>query len=348
MGLMENHGSTTGNVRGIRDFDQILLKNTVKLNGEVLTVYLAENDKNKVGSMATIWLAVDSTNYETANHAITIKLTDKKDNTTIPEAKIDFLPNSDGETFTAVIEPVTGAEYSFDGVNWSDNNQKTDCLGGTSYTGYIRMKETEDMNAGQAAYVSKETPVQPSNPGNTGGSGNSGSYGSSSSDDDSSSSGSIGGGQTIADSKRGYVNSVTGIITGTVVGYSRWETAQNANGQGSWKLRYADGTYATGEWKTRADGSKYEQPAWVQVDGKWYAFGADGFTKSGWVYDEALGGWFYLDTNGSMLTGWHLINDKWYFFRMISDGKKGMMFRGGMTPDGYYVDETGAWDGKQR
>ena len=45
MGLMENHGSTTGNVRGIRDFDQILSKNTVKLNGEVLTVYLAENDK---------------------------------------------------------------------------------------------------------------------------------------------------------------------------------------------------------------------------------------------------------------------------------------------------------------
>ena len=150
------------------------------------------------------------------------------------------------------------------------------------------------------------------------------------------------------ESTRGYVDPATGIITGSGKGFSRWVAASNEKGQNSWKLRYANGTYVAGKTKTRTDGSTYEQVAWEQVNGEWYAFGADGFAKSGWVYDEALGGWFYLDENNRMKIGWHQINGIWYYFQTESDGRKGIMFSGRRTPDGYYVDKTGAWDGKGR
>ncbi|MCD8222892.1 MAG: hypothetical protein LUD07_12070 [Clostridiales bacterium] len=30
----------------------------------------------------------------------------------------------------------------------------------------------------------------------------------------------------------------------------------------------------------------------------------------------------------------------------VSDGTKGILYRNRYTPDGYYVTETGVWDGK--
>ena len=47
-----------------------------------------------------------------------------------------------------------------------------------------------------------------------------------------------------------------------------------------------------------------------------------------------------------MRTGWQLIDGKWYYFHMLSDGTKGRMYRSSRTPDGYYVKEDGSWDEK--
>ena len=55
-------------------------------------------------------------------------------------------------------------------------------------------------------------------------------------------------------------------------------------------------------------------------------FGADGYAKSGLVFDPALDGYFYIDINTGMKTGWQLIDGKWYYSNPISDSKRGIMF----------------------
>lgn len=143
--------------------------------------------------------------------------------------------------------------------------------------------------------------------------------------------------------------------------------------QGTWKrdekgwwFEFKDGTYPAGEKTSDQNGEKL---GWIQKDGKWWAFGSDGYLKTGWVFDGASGKWYllnekngmqigwyydesgrfwyYLDpVSGAMLTGWQLINGKWYYFSKTSGAVPlGSMYRETRTPDGYYVDKDGAWDG---
>ena len=54
-----------------------------------------------------------------------------------------------------------------------------------------------------------------------------------------------------------------------------------------------------------------------------------------------------MDIDRGMLTGWQLINGKWYYFHTVSDGTLGMMKKDTRI-DGWYVGIDGAWDGKDR
>lgn len=144
-------------------------------------------------------------------------------------------------------------------------------------------------------------------------------------------------GTVTSDAKKGYVNSVTGIITGSAAGYSRWN-----QDEAGWKLQYADGTFAAGAMLTDENGNPYEQVAWELINGGWYPFGADGYVKGGFVYDAALGGMFYVDINTGMKTGWQLIDGVWRYFNPVSDGKRGIMLTD-TTVDGYYIDAEGIW-----
>ena len=143
--------------------------------------------------------------------------------------------------------------------------------------------------------------------------------------------------------------------------------------QGTWKrdnkgwwFEFNDGTYPAGEKISDQNGEKL---GWIQKDGKWWAFGSDGYLKTGWVFDGASGKWYllnekigmqigwyydesgrfwyYLDpASGAMLTGWQFINGKWYYLSKTSGAVPlGSMYREIRTPDGYYVDKDGAWDG---
>lgn len=143
--------------------------------------------------------------------------------------------------------------------------------------------------------------------------------------------------------------------------------------QGTWKrdekgwwFEFKDGTYPAGEKTSDQNGEKL---GWIQKDGKWWAFGSDGYLKTGWVFDGASGKWYllnektgmqigwyydesgrfwyYLDpASGAMLTGWQFINGKWYYLSKTSGAVPlGSMYREIRTPDGYYVDKDGAWDG---
>ena len=69
--------------------------------------------------------------------------------------------------------------------------------------------------------------------------------------------------------------------------------------------------------------------------------------QTGW-YTDIDGNQYYLlpadgSTQGSMVTGWQLIDDKWYYFNMESDGTKGRLLFNTVTPDGYQVGADRVW-----
>lgn len=77
---------------------------------------------------------------------------------------------------------------------------------------------------------------------------------------------------------------------------------------------------------------------WHQVKGKWYYMDlGTGIMHKGWT--QVDGKWYYLDpVNGDMKTGWWQVDGKWYYM-----GGDGAMYSNTTTPDGYYVDTSGAW-----
>ncbi len=83
----------------------------------------------------------------------------------------------------------------------------------------------------------------------------------------------------------------------------------------------------------------------------WFKFGPDGKMLTGWVTDVD-GNIYYLNpasdgTRGMMLIGWQQIDGKWYYFsKDEGSGTMGALLRNTITPDGYHVDETGAWTGQ--
>ena len=187
--------------------------------------------------------------------------------------------------------------------------------------------------------ISKAAPPTEDKPDNSDKPDQSGSQSASSGRDKSS-----GSGATRQDPVKGRINSSIGILTGTANstandGKSHW--MQDEHG---WWLRFADGSYPKAE-KRGTSGIAY---AWEQVNGNWWAFDESGYIKTGWMRDEDYNGWFYLDPEHGMQIGWVLIDGKWCYFHPTSDGRKGILYVGRLTPDGYYVDENGVWDGKDR
>lgn len=146
---------------------------------------------------------------------------------------------------------------------------------------------------------------------------------------------SVSSGTVTKDSQKGYRSEEQGVITGASNqavndGYSHW--IKDARG---WWLCYSDGTWPMGN-----TGAFH----WEKVNGRWWAFGAEGYLSTGWIYDTLYQGWFYMDENQGMLTGWQFINGKWYYLNSNQDGSAGIMYSKRRTPDGWYVKEDGSWD----
>ena len=116
---------------------------------------------------------------------------------------------------------------------------------------------------------------------------------------------------------------------------------------GWWYFFGADGKMAKNQWidwkgcryRVSPNGAMYEY-AWVITDGVWHYLGHNGImTKDAWVLgkDEK---WYYLKPDGNMaVSQWVMGKDeRWYYV-----GKDGAMLTSTPTPDGYVVNETGAW-----
>ena len=82
------------------------------------------------------------------------------------------------------------------------------------------------------------------------------------------------------------------------------DASDSAPAQGTWTwgvrgwwYRYADGTYPSNTAKT--------------IDGQVYRFDADGYMRTGWVFEQ--GSWYYHALSGAQATGWVLDGGSWYY-----------------------------------
>ena len=92
----------------------------------------------------------------------------------------------------------------------------------------------------------------------------------------------------------------------------------------------------------------FERNAWKLIDGAWYYFGDAGYMATGW--QMIAGKWYFLNTvsngsKGKMLTGWQWIDGHCYYLagQPGNNYPKGAMYINERTPDGYFVDASGAW-----
>ena len=113
---------------------------------------------------------------------------------------------------------------------------------------------------------------------------------------------------------------------------------------------------------------------WIKSqNGKWYhthavSDGNLGILHKGWYYEPMDGKWYYLDEKtGAMLDGWVSLSGKYYYFTEAplvpeqtyfqrengywyydnhNRRPYGSMYQNEMTPDNYFVDQNGVWDGK--
>ena len=97
----------------------------------------------------------------------------------------------------------------------------------------------------------------------------------------------------------------------------------------------ADWLYDNGSWYYLKDSGSMAT-GWLKDGGTWYYLKYSGSMATGWVKDN--GSWYYLKDSGAMATGWIKDNGKWYYL-----ASSGNMLRNTYTPDGYYVDGSGAW-----
>lgn len=108
---------------------------------------------------------------------------------------------------------------------------------------------------------------------------------------------------------------------------------------------------ADGKWQFKVNGGIPVVSMWawlVYNDGNaamtgWYHFNGKAEMDEGWFKDNNEK-WYYLDPAiGMMVTGWRLIDGKWYYFAQPWEGRStGEMYKSETTPDGYNVDANGA------
>ncbi len=149
-------GNTTFEYVSLVD-DNKIINSTPTVNANVLK-YLLTGD-GMVGNVANIKVKAIMENYDDATIILRVKLKDK-DAQLAPDSFILQIAKN-GNAFTATIPSVLNGEYSFDGINFSDNNQKSGIAYNISVTGYVRVKESSTHYASHITSNIQTTPKLP-------------------------------------------------------------------------------------------------------------------------------------------------------------------------------------------
>lgn len=127
---------------------------------------------------------------------------------------------------------------------------------------------------------------------------------------------------------------VNGLVGADNSSDGEWKLGWNRNDVGWWFCTNLENKY----YYTADNG-------WQEIDGEWYIFDSRGYAlQDAWYYDESDKAWYYLGSDCKMLRGtkdklfWKWIDGKCYAF-----DEHGRMYSDCVTPDGWKVDEDGAW-----
>lgn len=151
-GLPENMGQVTVD-RAKKDgtIAAGIFPNTCYSDGK-FTFHLGPNTADDIGKTGSFTVKLVTDNYESVTFTVKINLTNK-DNQEAPDAAaFDVIFTNDGSNLKATISTaLKGVEYSFDGKTWSNVNTMA-VAHLKDVTAYLRYKETDELNAGEAVF----------------------------------------------------------------------------------------------------------------------------------------------------------------------------------------------------
>ncbi|WP_448863229.1 carboxypeptidase regulatory-like domain-containing protein [Clostridium sp.] len=264
------------------------------------TVYSSTMPPTNAGTYScTVKLPDSNVNY--MSDSITVRLTIKKIATKTPKAAQAAAWTDTSVTLEAPSAFVDGTaipaeyklEYCVDQGEWQDSPVFTGLTPETTYNFYARLKEGVNTTASAASEAvtvqTKKASSDPSNPPKP----------------DPSNPDSV-----------TPTPSTPGNPQGTTTSSRDRSTSTWVKESAGWRYRLSNGTYLSGSLVLDpATGRQVEQVVWKQLRGAWWAFGADGYIRTGWVYDYSAGKWYYVDENTGMRTGWYLDpqDGRWYY-----------------------------------
>lgn len=262
-------------------------------------------------------IKIPDSNVSYMSDPITVRLTIKKIGTKTPKAPEAAAWTDTSVTLKAPSAFVDGTaipagyelEYCADQGEWQDSPVFTGLTPETTYNFYVRLKEGVNTTASAASEAvtvqTKKASSDPSNP-----------------------------------TKPNPSNpnpSTPGNPQGTTTSGRDRSTSTWVKESAGWRYRLSNGTYLSGSLVLDpATGRQVEQVVWKQLRGAWWAFGADGYIRTGWVYDYSAGKWYYVDENTGMRTGWYLDpqDGRWYYLDPVTGE---MLTEWQLIPDLGYV-----------
>ena len=259
------------------------------------TVYFSTTPPTNAGTYSCR-IKIPDSNVNYKSDPITVRLTIKKIATKTPKAPQAAAWTDTSVTLEAPSAFVDGTaipagyelEYCVDQGEWQDSPVFTGLTPETTYKFYVRLKEGVNTTASAAseavAVQTKKASSDPSDP-------------------------------TKPDPSN-PTPSTPGNPQGTATSGRDRSTSTWVKESAGWRYRLSNGTYLSGSLVLDpATGRQVEQVVWKQLRGAWWAFGADGYIRTGWVYDYSAGKWYYVDENTGMRTGWYLDpqDGRWYY-----------------------------------
>ena len=134
-------GAASASVTG----DDIIAADSVRYSGG--EVFFTFNPDKSAGQSAAITLTLPTQNYDDITFRIVITLNEKSDQEAPKTGDFGLVFTGGGSGLTAeIVTSLSGVEFSFDGVNWSDVNS-TAVEHEALVTGYVRFAETDELNA---------------------------------------------------------------------------------------------------------------------------------------------------------------------------------------------------------